>query len=145
MISKLSDEVSPSSSFISNHPSKLRVKTDYSDLSSTHLGDSHHNDSQLTLDFFFPKDKKTMMESEIVKQSHVFQERRVNDNARNQADAIRKKYKIAPEQQKGRETRHEKCMSGLNNFSQVEDTPYPMPLDADLIRFRQKLKENNEK
>ena len=39
MISKLTEEVSPASSGITKG-SKARMKTDYSDLSSTYLGDS---------------------------------------------------------------------------------------------------------
>jgi hypothetical protein len=86
-----------------------------------------------------------MMESEVIKHSQVFQERRVADNALgHKADAIRKKYKLAPEAGKGR-IKHEKSVSALNNSSLFEDAPYPSHHDAELIRFRQKLKVNNER
>jgi hypothetical protein len=99
------------------------VKTDYSDLPSTQMGDSGAQDSMAsTLDQFFFKESSEMVGSEVIKRSQIIQDRRVAENSLGfnehllgfKAEAIRKKYKAAPE---GKQPRHLKTQSGLNHSS----------------------------
>jgi hypothetical protein len=85
-----------------------------------------------------------MMESEVIKHSQIITEKPPIQRVQN-ADSIRKKYKMALDDGRGREMKHEKSMSALNNFSKTEDAPHPHQIDAEMIRFRQKLKVNNER
>lgn len=79
-----------------------------------------------------------LKESEVIKQSLIIPEKRSSGHREQQAEAIRKKYKMAPSS-KQRTIKHDKSMSALSNFSATEEAS-PIAIDADLIRFRQKLK-----
>ena len=86
------------------------------------MGDSGAQDSMTsTLDQFYFKEKRKMMDSEMISHSQIIPNKRaehflgLNEHVLGfKAEAIRKKYKAAPE---GKQTRHLKTQSGLNHSS----------------------------
>lgn len=87
------------------------------------MGDSGAQDSMAsTLDQLYMREKREMVDSEVIKQSQIIQDRRIAEHSLGfnehvlgfKAEAIRKKYKAAPE---GKQTRHLKNQSGLNHSS----------------------------
>lgn len=103
---------------------------------------SHHQ--RLKTEYAMPTYKEAgrdMIESE------VFQEEKVDaykkkQNYCNEVEQIRRKYKDANSQ--SRELKNERSLGSLSNNSKVEESFKLGGLNADLIRFRQRIKQNHQ-